>query len=202
MPEAEITPVKRTRAPRKQAASSDVPKPRAPRRTVARKATPSRTSKKVVTEDEVAIESPARVLQRKAPTPLATDRIEKKTRKKQLLIASLLLLVGVGASAAVGFSDTGQIDVNKTIEDRNDRITSSSDNPTGEIVVPVQNTSGEPNGGMRGRGVGTRNVTPPVPVEGASSTEATASTTDTVPATEEAADVENPDAAIEEVSVE
>jgi hypothetical protein len=120
------------------------------------------------------------VVTRKAPTPIAAQVSDQKNRRRQLIVAGVVMVFGIGASAAVGFSDAGRIDVNQTIESRNERITSSSDNPGGEVVVPVQSTSNQPNGGMRGRGVGTRNLPPPETA--ASSTEQVATSTEDVQA--------------------
>ena len=104
---------------------------------------------------------------RKAPTPIAATKESTKTLRRQTMVFGVLILLGVSASAIVGFTDKGPINVEKTIAERNDRIS------RGEIqgeVVPVQNTPQVPNGGMVGLGTGgSENV--------ASSTAATASTT-------------------------
>lgn len=59
---------------------------------------------------------------RKAPTRFAAARSERRTKRTQYLIVATLLLVGVGASAAVGFTDAGRIDVAETIQARNERM--------------------------------------------------------------------------------
>ena len=104
---------------------------------------------------------------RKAPTPIAATKESTKTLRRQTMVFGVLILLGVSASAIVGFTDKGPINVEKTIAERNDRIS------RGEIqgeVVPVQNTPQVPNGGMVGLGTGgSENV--------ASSTATTASTT-------------------------
>ena len=104
---------------------------------------------------------------RKAPTPIAATKESTKTLRRQTMVFGVLILIGVSASAIVGFTDKGPINVEKTIAERNDRIS------RGEIqgeVVPVQNTPQVPNGGMVGLGTGgSENV--------ASSTATTASTT-------------------------
>lgn len=179
MPEEVVTPVKRPRAPRKRVATSDATPTRAPRRTVAKKAAPRRratATEETISEPVPEVVTTKKAPARKAPTPIATERIEKTTKKKHLIIASVLVLCGIGASAAVGFSDGGKIDVNQTIQTRNDRLTSSGELPPGETIVPVQNTTGQPNGGLRGRGVGTKNIAPAT-VDTASSTATTTATT-------------------------
>jgi hypothetical protein len=124
------------RAPAKRARSTSVeeaPKPkRAPR-------------KKVVTTTS----SPT--ISRKAPTPLAEKKIKKQTTKKHIGIVATLLILGIGGSALVGFSDKGQIDVGKTIADRNAQAI--GDNPNA-IMIPVQSTTQEPDGGLIGLGIG------------------------------------------------
>jgi len=183
MPEEEVVVVKKPHAPRKRAAAAsaaDLGVPaRAPRRMVAKKTSSSTSSPRkrkavIETKESEVISSPTAQV-RKAPTPLATERLDKKTKKKHLIIATVLLLSGVGASAAVGFTDSGKIDVNQTIQARNDRIMSAGEEAAGETIVPVQTTT-LPNGGMRGRGIGTRNVATTTETV-ATTTEETATTT-------------------------
>lgn len=88
---------------------------------------------------------------RKAPTPLATTRTKKQTTRKHIAIVAVLLILGIGGSAAVGLTDKGQIDVGKTIADRNTQAI--GDNPNA-IMVPVQSTTQEPDGGLIGLGIG------------------------------------------------
>ncbi len=124
------------RAPAKRARSTsvvDAPKPkRAPR-------------KKVVTATSSV------TVGRKAPTPLAQTRTKKQTIRKHVGIVAVLLILGIGGSALVGFSDKGQIDVGKTIADRNAQAI--GDNPNA-IMIPVQSTTQEPDGGLIGLGIG------------------------------------------------
>lgn len=94
--------------------------------------------------------------ERKAPTPIAATKEATKTSRRQAMVVGALILLGVSASAIVGFTDKGSINVEKTIAERNDRIS------RGEIqgeVVPVQNTPQVANGGMVGLGsAGQENV--------------------------------------------
>ena len=100
---------------------------------------------------KVIREAPSEVTSRKAPTPLAKTRTKKQTTRKQIAIVALLLILGIGGSAAVGLTDKGQIDVSKTIADRNTQAI--GDNPNA-IMVPVQSTTQEPDGGLIGLGIG------------------------------------------------
>ena len=109
--------------------------------------------------------------ERKAPTPIAATKAATKSSRRQAAVVGVLILLGVGASAIVGFTDKGPINVEKTIADRNDRIS------RGEIqgeVVPVQNTPQVANGGMVGlgsSGQGTTTVqTPPGTASSSAST--------------------------------
>ena len=83
--------------------------------------------------------------ERKAPTPLKARQTAIKTLRRQLIVVALLMCVGVGASAAVGRTDRGQIDVSRVISERNDRVTRGEEQ--GE-VVPAQATPLLPDGGL------------------------------------------------------
>lgn len=125
-------------------------------------------------------------VQRKAPTPINDNKTAQRAANRRRLVVVGLLIIGIGASAAVGFTDQGQIDVMKTIEQRNQRIrtntTDERDAFTSNVEVPVQNTSNKPDGGLVGRGIGAQ--PPEVKTEEAtstaSSTDATASSTEAV----------------------
>lgn len=132
------------------------------------------------------VEKVEKQVQRKAPTPIAAKKARSNARRNQLIVVAVLFFVGVGASAAVGFTDKGQIDVSRTIEERNERIRNGQidDADKQRIVVPVQNTnnSQKPNGGL----VPIPQDQLPAPVieevasTTASTTDATASSTDEV----------------------
>ncbi|MCA9363106.1 hypothetical protein KC851_02195, partial [Candidatus Kaiserbacteria bacterium] len=81
---------------------------------------------------------------RKAPTSLASRKAAKKHQLKRQIIIVILLLIGIGSSAMVGLTDSGQIDVRKTIEARNERIKNNQaleiDTLVADTVIPVQNT--------------------------------------------------------------
>jgi len=172
------------RTPRRRASSSrasvdGVPRKRAPRKRVA---TPA-TSESTIRQTEPVVE---REVERKAPTPLASSRSRSRAKQLQIMVSTVIVLIGVGTSAAVGMTDKGQIDVNQTIEERNERIrTGQVSAEENTIIVPVQNTNvRQADGGMTGRGVGAAPPPPPVDTmasstdDMASSTEAMASSTD------------------------
>jgi len=129
---------------------------------------------------------------RKAPTKIAETKIAALHKRKHVIVACSVLLFGIFASALVGFTDAGQIDVQKTIEARNERIRNNQANNddlmSGMVEVPVQNTSQRADGGLIGRGVGSATVTPPVPetdtatssLDIATSTESMSSTTEPI----------------------
>lgn len=158
------TPRTRTRARRVR--SSDSTRPRrdmkAPKRV--KKVAPRKVS---APKPEVAV--PDKQEGRKAPTPFASSKEISTKKRKRVLIVAVLMIMGVGASAAVGITDSGQINVQKTIEERNERIrnntASSQDKLTGNVEIPVQNTSQKPGGGLKGRGVGTKTPVVVTPLE-------------------------------------
>ena len=93
-------------------------------------------------------------------------------------------MVGVGASAAVGYTDKGQINVAQIIADRNQQvqagdIAGGAGQPD-SVLIPVQNTNKAANGGLVGLGTGgTKKPTPAVDTVSstATTTDATASST-------------------------
>ncbi len=137
-----------------------------------KKVTRKRAVKAIVQNDEEAVTSSARARTttvgqtvRKAPArtivPTTVKPLASKRAIKILAVVVLMLLV----STWVGVSDSGQIDVNALITERNNKITSgeasSETNSTDaqSIVVPVQSAAPSvPNAGLHGRGVGTVNV--------------------------------------------
>lgn len=94
---------------------------------------------------------------RKAPTPLSYEMKEKRAKKVRAIVAAAILIVGVGGSAVVGYTDKGGIDVNKTIEERNERTKQSG---SGGEIIPVQNTNQEVDGGLIGGTPGESKETP------------------------------------------
>lgn len=124
--------------------------------------------KKVSSKKKVKITKPKVIkkefsTERKAPTLLAGNRLAKAKKRKRSVIIGFVMLLGLFSSAAVSFLDEGKIDVQKTIEERNDRIRNNLANEddviTGAVEIPVQNTNinNKPDGGLIGRGVGANN---------------------------------------------
>ena len=126
---------------------------------------------------------------RKAPTAFAGEVAKKRAVKTQAIVMGVLMVVGVGASAAIGFTDptAGQIDVAQTIKDRNARMANMVDVDGPTIVAPRQNANNAPNGGFVGARPSTASPAPvkPVATSTATSSQATASTTDDGAAIEE-----------------
>lgn len=170
------------RAPRRRA--------RATRETVAKRSVVAERLAKPVakkTEEAAVVEkkTPLVASFRKAPTPLTAERKLRNKRRQQVAIVLVILLLGIGSSAAVGFQDKGVIDVNQTIAARNAKSQASGDGT--QETIPVQNTSKAPNGGLRGLGVGSAPAEP-APVEEVATTTASTSAeaTDSSEATLEA----------------
>lgn len=101
--------------------------------------------------------------ERKAPTLLASNKLVKVKKRKRSLIICFVMLLGLVSSAMVSFFDEGQIDVQKTIKERNERIRNNTANEndvlTSTVEIPVQNTNvnTKPDGGLVGRGIGANN---------------------------------------------
>ncbi len=94
-------------------------KKRAPRKRVAKTADDSKDVKpkrirKVVTKTSSETETV-----RKAPTPLAEASREKRFVRKHIVVIAVLMLLGVGSSAAIGLTDKGQINTIAIIDERN-----------------------------------------------------------------------------------
>lgn len=135
------------RRPRKRVATESVELP-ADSTTVVKKRVPRKTTPKIapLVQEPAAVNAPVR----KAPTPLAEQKAAIKSTRRQAIVVALLIMVGVGASAAIGFTDKGSINVEQTIAQRNEQIT------RGEIqgeVIPVQNTPQLADGGLIGLGL-------------------------------------------------
>ena len=140
--------------PRASATTEEQEKPkRAPRKRVQKVVVESesvtepikRTRKKLIVVDESVKEE---VSLRKAPTLIAKEKATIKNIRRQILVITFLLLLGVGSSAAVGFSDKGIINVEETIAYRNDQARAAGE--AEDTLVPVQNTPQEVDGGLIG----------------------------------------------------
>lgn len=188
----------RKRAPAKRVSVDAETKSSTPSKTAATK-TPRKRVVRKVTKEEVIDE---RVIERvsdpvvsekvrKAPTVFASEQQAARRLKRQMIVVAVVLLTGVGSSAAVGFTDKGQIDVQKTIEERNERIRNNTatekDTIVSRVEVPVQDTTAvakenKADGGLIGRGTGGGVPKPKsqLPVANASTTENIASSTETV----------------------
>lgn len=170
--ETEVVPSKPKRAPRKRApkvVSDDVGTPAPVKRAPAK-----RTTKKVAEETSVKEDRSIR----RAPTPIASDKVSKKKSRRQLIVIVGMIVIGVGASAAVGMTDKGTIDVQGVIAWRNEQARSTGNEGA---IVSEQNSPQLPDGGLIGMGIGG-------PIGEASSTPgAAASTTPTTASSTEPA---------------
>lgn len=183
-PEDETVEVatKPRRAPRKRvttessepASDRAVVKKTAPRKKVA-------TPKEIVLADGAVplkprsrrVAPPAAEPLRKAPTPIAEKKAATKTQRRQIIVVAAMMIIGVGASAVIGYTDKGSINVEQTISNRNDQITN------GEIqgeILSVQNTPQLPDGGLIGLGLDGPETTSSTTSNTGSSTPAASST--------------------------
>lgn len=153
------------------------------RKTAAKKVAVDLDELDPVLSEQETIPVPATSKTRKAPTAFAGEVAKKKTTQIQVGIIALLLVVGVGASAVLGFTDSTawQIDVTQTIKERNERMSNMVDVDGPTTVAPRQTTNDVPDGGFLGVKM-TAPAAPKPPVEinassTATSSSATASTT-------------------------
>ena len=168
---------------------------RVPRRTTTRRSLAARRQAEEEVAEQAALQEEIQAQKRKAPTPIADEAERALVRKKQFITVAIVMLIGVAASAGVGYMEEGRIDVIETIEARNERIRNNQaderDVITSLIEVPVQNTTErKADGGLIGRGTGGRapepnpsdlaSTTASSTDEMASSTEAIASSTEAV----------------------
>lgn len=197
------------RTSRRRAAASRVTARRGVARSTNRRVTRARAiTKPEVVEEERSVppvSEDAGSVSRKAPTGISDEKALERRRQTRLIIIGVLVAIGVGASAAVGFTDEGEIDVLKTIEARNERIRNNQateqDVLTTTIEVPVQNTNERKvDGGLKGRGTGGAAPEPPEEVASttASSTDVTASSTDATASSTDAVIEEEEEVAADE----
>jgi hypothetical protein len=167
--EEEKTPRRaaRQRARRSTASAEEKPVRKAVRRKPVAAVDEAKTVPKA-REEKKSVPLPEEKVQeesRKAPTPFSGKKAAQSKLRKRNIIIGVVMIIGIGSSAAVGLTDSGQINVNETIEARNERVRNNTANnddvASGVVEVPVQNTnSALPNGGL----VGTGDAQPRVPV--------------------------------------
>ncbi len=180
---------------------------RAPRRQVVRKVSATRTRKTPVSKvefEKTVSETPAR----KAPSNISEHKSSFRPSRKAVVFSGVFTAV-LATAVWIGTSDSGQINVASKIEERNNQIANgefTDDNSSGSggsQVVPVQNgIPTVPNGGLKGRGVGTASVSSQqASVVTASSTENATSTEATSTETVNNSET-TPEASAEDSSVE
>lgn len=155
---------------------------------VASKKVAKRSTKKVVST-VVATEKPVR----KAPSNVEQSASGMSSFTKIFLGAVAVFILIAGASVAVGMSDSGTINVSEVITQRNSQVRDSGDTQAQQITVPKNTTTERaPNGGLRGKGK--TDAPPAPPAETASSTEATASSSEPVASSTDQTTTDDPDA--------
>jgi hypothetical protein len=164
----------------KTAADKTAPKKtavkKAPRKAAAKKKTPAKksvNSEAVVEEASAEVtEVAAAIKKRKAPTVFLSEAAKKRAVKTQVIVVGVLLIMGVGASAAVGFTDSnaGQINVVETIKAQNARMANMVDVDGPTVVAPVPNRATTPDAGLIPAADQTKRTLVPTFVPSASST--------------------------------
>lgn len=139
--------------------------------------------------------TPKTTTTRKAPTPVATDRSNKRATSQRVAVGVSVFVVFLGISAVIGMSDAGQISVESTITER--KQSASPEEKARIESIPVQQSQNAlPNGGLLPSGVPV-NVPAPEPESVASSTEPSATSTEPVASSTDAVSAE-PDTTPEE----
>lgn len=139
------TPRKRT--PKVIDDAEKAPVKRAPRKRVETIAEVEEKPKRARKKD-IEIETPTR----KAPTPIASEKLAKKSSRKHLIVVAFLLLLGIGSSAAVGLTDKGQINVVYMIDERNKKAAERGEQPISAApeqlidggLIPADNQNPDP----------------------------------------------------------
>ncbi len=162
--EDSLETVPKKRVPRKRAAPRKAVAAEGEVATSRRVTTPRRrtTSTPSVEREEPRVVDETTRPSRKSPTPLSGTAARLQQQRRQQMVISGILLTGILASAGIGFSDSGTVDIEQRIESRNERIRNNT--PTEqdlaggvETVVAASANSARPveaDGGMRGRGTG------------------------------------------------
>jgi len=166
------------------------------RKTTAKK-TVRRTASKTIPA-RTSVRKTAAPSARKAPSRVVVER-SKGGSPKIFFGGLLFFVVLLGISAAIGFSGSGQLDVESSIAQRKQNASPEEQ----EIMksVPVQQTqTAAPNGGLVGMGDSEIPPPPPPVVETASST--ASSTEATASSTEPIAEEQTEEPPVEEVVTE
>ena len=101
-------------------------------------------------EEAETKELAATIKKRKAPTVFSSEAAKKRALKTQVIVIGVLLIMGVGASAAVGFNDStaGQINVEETIKAQNAKMANMVDVDGPTVVAPTPNRATIPDNGL------------------------------------------------------
>ena len=175
--------IKPKRATKKRVPSKTAKKTVAkkPRKTAVKKTAPAKAESSG--GEEVKETYPEQSTTRKAPTTFSAQKSAKRKLQINAVVVGVILLFGIGGSAVVGFTDSGPIDVNRVIEERNERVrnnaTDGRDVVANSVTVPVQNTNNrnQVDGGLVGLGNVSQSTNNEPAAEVASSTATTSDAT-------------------------
>lgn len=161
------------------------------------KKTTTKTTRKRVAK-MASVERAAETTTRKAPTTIASNRADTMYTRKVIALSSVLFLVFVGISVAVGFSGDGEIEVSREYERQLSVATDEERAAIEKASNPPQPRNNLPMGGLIGAKTGGTNPPKPAPV--AQTGTSTASSTDTASTTERVAgeSTENTNGAVTE----
>lgn len=161
---------------------------RVPRRQVVKKNVSVRARKKLPVElEEKRVDENRPV--RKAPTSIDVSKPKIKFSRKIIVFSTTFVAI-LALAIWIGTTDNGQINVASKIEERNKQIANgeftadNSSGANGSQIVPVQNTAPTvPNGGLKGRGVGSANSSTNNQQASVASAESVSSSTESVDTT-------------------
>ncbi len=154
------------RAPRKtarKAGSATTARKRAPAKTTrtAKRATKTTTRTTKTTRGQSVVRKTAARSTRKAPTGLAERKgrvaRESKSRRRKTLIIAASLMVVLGGSIALGFSDSGEINVSQTVTTRVEEARERGEDV--KMPAPQTERNKKPNGGLVSSGKPQKTIT-------------------------------------------
>jgi hypothetical protein len=170
---------------------------------VARKTTAKKTVRRTTTKvapRRTAARKTAEISLRKAPARVSVSPAFQKRSKTPLIVTTVLVVV-IGASVGIGYSDKGTIDVSSVITERKQNATPEEH----ELfkTIPVQQSQNNViNGGLVGAGKPPSLVPAKQPEIASTSHETATTTEDTAPAEEKEVSVEAKKAQSEDTSHE
>ena len=160
---------------------------RVPRRQVERRVSAAKS--KIVKEENP--EEKITVAERKAPTNLYSPKEGRKKISKKVFLISFTVVACLVLAIFVGQSGDGQIDTASKISENAKQIANSNQGQPGGSTEEIVPPPVVPVSKLKGRKVGTENVTQPVPSEVNAESLDTSTSTDTASTSKDAEEKKN-----------